>query len=109
MFQGWSWRYAEDPKGTHRGKTEEIIKEYVEAPAIQTESGTQMLDLGEDVAKFTCQYRHGRNNRVLVKVKYFISKEPLRKMPPKVEIGIDDTARICNESVAAINFSPERM
>ena len=90
VFQGWSWRYAEDPKGTHRGKTEEIIKEYVEAPALQTAAGIQKLDLGEDITRFTCKYRQDRDNRVFVKVKYTVSKEPLRKMPPRIEIGIID-------------------
>ncbi len=71
VFQGWSWRYSEDPVGTHRGKSkDEVLTDYVATPALQSESGVQKLGLGEDATKFTCEYRPGTDNRVLVKVKY---------------------------------------
>ena len=71
VFQGWSWRYSEDPVGTHRGKSkDEILRDYVATPALQSESGVRELDLGKDATKFTCEYRPGTDNKVYVKVKY---------------------------------------
>ncbi|MDY3883828.1 hypothetical protein [Porphyromonas somerae] len=78
VFQGWSWRYSEDPVGTHRGKSkDEILTDYVATPALQSESGVQKLALGDDATKFTCQYRPGTDNRVYVKVKYALSVFPV--------------------------------
>ena len=79
VFQGWSWRYSEDPVGTHRGKTDAIQNDYVATPALQAESGVQKLALGDDATKFTCQYRPGTDNRVYVKVRYV---KPTKKAQP---------------------------
>ena len=70
VFQGWSWRYSEDPVGTHRGKDDAKINDYVATPALQSERGVQKLNLSDDATMFTCQYRPGTDNRVYVKVKY---------------------------------------
>ena len=70
VFQGWSWRYSEDPVGTHRGKDGAKINDYVATPALQSERGVQKLNLSDDATMFTCQYRPGTDNRVYVKVKY---------------------------------------
>ena len=70
VFQGWSWRYSEDPVGTHRGKDDAKINDYVATPALQSERGVQKLNLSDDDTKFTCQYRPGTDNRVYVKVRY---------------------------------------
>lgn len=78
VFQGWSWRYSEDPVGTHRGKSkDEILTDYVATPALQSESGVQKLALGNDATKFTCEYRLGTDNKVYVKVKYSLSGFPV--------------------------------
>ena len=78
VFQGWSWRYSEDPVGTHRGKSkDEILRDYVATPALQSESGVRELDLGKDATKFTCEYRPGTDNKVYVKVKYSLSGFPV--------------------------------
>ena len=77
VFQGWSWRYSEDPKGTHRGKTDAKQNDYVATPALQPERGVQKLALGDDATKFTCQYRPGTDNTVYVKVKYSLSGFPV--------------------------------
>ncbi len=69
VFQGWSWRYSDDPVGTARGK-KEGESGYVSSPALQAKSGVQKLELGKDATKFTCQYRPNTDNRVYVKVKY---------------------------------------
>ena len=69
VFQGWSWRYGDDPVGTAWGK-KEGEKGYVSTPAIQAKSGVQKLELGKDATKFTCQYRPNADNTVYVKVKY---------------------------------------
>ena len=45
VFQGWSWRYSDDPVGTHRGKEDAKINDYVSTPALQPERGVQKLGL----------------------------------------------------------------
>ena len=77
VFQGWSWRYSEDPVGTHRGKDGAKINDYVATPALQSERGVQKLNLSDDATMFTCQYRPGTDNRVYVKVKYSLSGFPV--------------------------------
>ena len=92
VFQGWSWRYADDPRGTERGKTQDD-KGLVSAPALQPESGVQKLDLGADKTSFTCKYREDRDNRVYVKVRYafFSPQLELPELPPLVP----DTETVC--------------
>ena len=93
VFQGWSWRYSEDPKGTHRGKTDAKLNDYVATPALQPESGVQKLNLGKDATAFTCQYRPNKDNRVYVKVRYafFSPQLELPELPPLVP----DTETVC--------------
>ena len=85
VFQGWSWRYADDPRGTERGKTQDD-KGLVSTPALQAESGVQKLDLSADKTSFTCKYRKDADNRVYVKVKYNVVKDKIVPLPPCIDL-----------------------
>lgn len=84
VFQGWSWRYYEDPKSTHRGHTEEMIDDFLPTVALQTEAGLQQLELSPDQTSFVCKYKANTQNKVLVKVRY--EKKNVLKFPPKIPL-----------------------
>lgn len=88
IFKGWSWRYVDDPKGTHRDKDGNKVSDYVRDVALQTEPGVQPLNNG--VTGFTCKYRpDSDHNRALVKVEYYKSQTPLYSYPPE-RTGMED-------------------
>lgn len=67
VFHGWSWRYADDPAGTHRGGDGNMQSDYIKSPSLQPETGLKQMVADN----FTCQYRPGSDhNQVYVKVSY---------------------------------------
>ena len=84
VFQGWSWRYYEDPKSTHRGHTEEKIEDFLPTVALQTEPGLQKLALSKAQTNFVCKYKVNTQNKVLVKVRY--EKKKALKFPPMIPL-----------------------
>ncbi len=67
VFKGWSWRYSDDPEGTHRNGFSSIQSDFVITPSLQPDAGLQKMVSD----KFTCQYRPGSDhNQVYVKVSY---------------------------------------
>lgn len=85
VFQGWSWRYADDKVGTHRGAGDKptVQPDYVKTPALQSAPG--MKEMAK--ASFTCLFRPDKGsecNKVYVKVKYdfFSPRLELPELPP---------------------------
>ncbi len=74
VFQGWSRRCEDDPKGTHRSQDgTKKLDDFIKTPALQTENGLLPLDIPRKATTFTCKYRPGSpHNKVYVKVKYVI-------------------------------------
>lgn len=68
VFHGWSWRYSDDAKGTHRNSDGNKQTDYVALPALQLVNGLKPLPGGSQ--QFTCQFRPGTDNKVYVKVSY---------------------------------------
>lgn len=104
VFQGWSWRYSEDDLGTHRGKTDAKLNDYVATPALQSVAGVQKLDLDAEATKFTCQYRPGTDNRVYVKVKYVKPTKKVKPYPKIQDLSLIDSKLIELEKVAKESY-----
>ncbi|TFH94313.1 hypothetical protein [Porphyromonas levii] len=105
VFKGWSWRYADDKVGTHRGSGDKptVQPDYVKTPALQSAPG--MKEMAK--ASFTCLFRPDKGsecNKVYVKVKYekvlpeqIVSLDPFTHAP-----GVEEGGATYREIVKAI-------
>lgn len=80
-FYGWSWRYGDDPRNTHRDERGQIISDFIKVPFLQTRNGLQKLGINSEKLKLTCKYRAQGNNKVYIKIRYNNNKDGLRDLP----------------------------
>lgn len=70
VLQGYSWRYADDYVGFFRDAKGERCDDYLQLFYVQGLNNIQQVRLPQPMTLFTCKYREGKENKVLVRVKY---------------------------------------